>query len=63
MGMLGLLKRIKLRFPRPRKPEKPVRLLSWEASEDSARLELMEEVVTERLADLGALDEALRTLN
>lgn len=63
MGM-RLFERIrKLRLPRRRKAENPIRPVSWEESEDSARLELMEEVVAERLADLDELDAALRTLN
>jgi hypothetical protein len=61
--MLGLFERIKLRIPGLRKAENRLPVLSYQQIDESAREELVDEAIEQRLANLEELDSALRSLN
>jgi hypothetical protein len=63
MGMLGLLKRIKLRLPKRRKAERQMPILTWEAIDQDAERELIEQMKQDAEQELSELERVLRNSN
>lgn len=60
---MRLLERIKGRIPKRHKAAARLPVLSYEEIDESAKQELIDEATEERLADIEALDAALRSQN
>lgn len=60
---IGLFERIRKLRIRRHKAERQMPVVTYEQIDESARKELIDEATEERLADLEALDSALRSLN
>ena len=63
MGMLGLHKGIKLRFPRRRKAERQMPVLTWKELDESDETELLDGVKEDAERDVLALENAMRGPN
>jgi len=62
LRLLERIRRLKLRFP-GRRAKNRLPLLSYEQIDEAAREELINEAIEGQLADIEALDAALRSLN
>lgn len=63
MGMLGLLKRIKLRFPRRRGAENPLPVVSWQELDQGDEAEVLQQMKEDAEREVMALQDAMRGPN
>jgi hypothetical protein len=62
MRLFERIRSLKLRIP-GRKPSKPTPVLTYEEIDEMAKQDLIDEATEERMADIEALDAALRNRN
>ena len=63
MGMLGLIKRIKLKIPRRHKAERQMPVLTWQELDQGDEVELLEGVKEDAGREVMDLQDAMRGPN